>query len=202
MAARPISRRLGLASGTRATPSGNALRAAVLGANDGLVSNLCLVMGVAGADPGREVVILAGLAALLAGSLSMALGEWISVRSSTEAYERQRAELEDVPRVPGAPRQPEPQTHFDAWVAAVTSFLTFSVGAIIPLIPWFFAEGTTAVVLSAVFSGAALFAAGAIITRYTGRSILFSGTRMLLIGAAAAAVTYFLGKIIGISTGV
>ncbi len=71
--------------------TGNALRAAVLGANDGLVSNLCLVMGIAGADPGRDVIILGGVGGLLAGSLSMALGEWISVRSSHEAYMRQRA---------------------------------------------------------------------------------------------------------------
>lgn len=78
--------------------TGNALRAAVLGANDGLVSNLSLVMGIAGASPGRDVVILGGIAGLLAGSLSMALGEWISVRSSAEAFERQmeieRQELE------------------------------------------------------------------------------------------------------------
>ncbi len=81
--------------------SGNALRAAVLGVNDGLVSNLSLVMGVAGANPGRDVVFLAGLAGLLAGAFSMALGEWISVRSSTESFERQlaieRDELENLP---------------------------------------------------------------------------------------------------------
>src|SRR5690606_25252934 len=81
--------------------SGNALRAAVLGANDGLVSNLSLVMGVAGAGPSRDVVLLSGIAGWLAGALSMALGEWISVRSSTEAFERQiaieREELELMP---------------------------------------------------------------------------------------------------------
>lgn len=71
--------------GRHRAANGNALRAAVLGANDGLVSNLSLVMGVAGADPGRDLVVLSGVAGLLAGSLSMALGEWISVRSSTEA---------------------------------------------------------------------------------------------------------------------
>src|SRR5687768_16533626 len=61
---------------------GNALRAAVLGANDGLVSNFSLVMGVAGARAGNEPVVVAGVAGLLAGSLSMALGEWLSVESS------------------------------------------------------------------------------------------------------------------------
>jgi len=69
--------------------SGNAIRASVLGANDGLVSNLSLVMGVAGASTNNAVVAIAGVAGLLAGSISMALGEWISVRSSREAYERQ-----------------------------------------------------------------------------------------------------------------
>ena len=81
--------------------TGNALRAAVLGANDGLVSNLLLVVGVAGANPGRDVVLLAGLGGLIAGSISMALGEWISVRSSSEAFARQvaieREELELMP---------------------------------------------------------------------------------------------------------
>ncbi len=87
--------------GRHRSASGNALRAAVLGANDGLVSNLSLVMGVAGADPGREFVALAGIAGLLAGAISMALGEWISVLSSREAYDRQveieREELEMNP---------------------------------------------------------------------------------------------------------
>ncbi|MGB4863779.1 MAG: VIT1/CCC1 family protein, partial [Tepidiformaceae bacterium] len=87
--------------GRHRAASGNALRAAVLGANDGLVSNLLLVMGVAGAAPGRDFVLLAGLGGLLAGAISMALGEWISVRSSAEAFARQvaieREELEANP---------------------------------------------------------------------------------------------------------
>ena len=68
---------------------GNALRAAVLGGNDGLVSNFSLIMGIAGATSGQKEVLLAGLAGLLAGALSMALGEWISVKSSQELYENQ-----------------------------------------------------------------------------------------------------------------
>ncbi len=81
--------------------AGNALRAAVLGVNDGLVSSLSLVMGVAGADPGRSVVFLSGVAGLLAGSASMALGEWISVRSSAESFERQVAiEREELALMP------------------------------------------------------------------------------------------------------
>ena len=223
--------------------SGNALRAAVLGANDGLVSNLSLVMGVAGAGPAREVVLLSGIAGWLAGGLSMALGEWISVRSSTEAFERQiqieREELELMPeeeleeltliyRATGL-AEDEARTAAArilsnkdqaletlareelgmaadesgaAWVAALTSFLTFSVGAILPVIPWLFVAGLAGIVSSAIASGVGLFLTGAIITLYTGRSVLFSGSRMLAFGLAAAAITFTIGRIIGVSTGI
>lgn len=223
--------------------SGNALRAAVLGANDGLVSNLSLVMGVAGADPGRDVVLLSGVAGLLAGSLSMALGEWISVRSSTEALERQLAiekdELENMPEEEEAELtliyQAKGLTEADAratakriisdpeialatlareelgmsgeesgsaWVAAITSFLTFSVGAVLPVLPWLVLSGTTGIAVSAAASGAGLFLVGAAITLYTGKGVLFSGMRMLGFGLAAAAITFGIGKLIGVSTGV
>jgi VIT1/CCC1 family predicted Fe2+/Mn2+ transporter len=80
---------------------GNALRAAVLGANDGLVSNMSLVMGVAGADLAPHAILITGLAGLLAGACSMALGEWLSVNTARESAQRQIAteadELEQVP---------------------------------------------------------------------------------------------------------
>ncbi|HMM14074.1 MAG TPA: VIT1/CCC1 family protein [Parvibaculum sp.] len=80
---------------------GNSLRAAVLGANDGLVSNLSLVMGVAGAEASNASILLTGLAGLVAGACSMAMGEWLSVNSSRELYQKQIAteamELEEVP---------------------------------------------------------------------------------------------------------
>src|SRR5262249_12999219 len=80
---------------------GNALRAAVLGANDGLVSNLSLVMGVAGADLSEGAILITGLAGLLAGAASMALGEWLSVQSSRELYQRQIAiEAQELAAVP------------------------------------------------------------------------------------------------------
>ncbi|TAJ16823.1 MAG: rubrerythrin family protein, partial [Dehalococcoidia bacterium] len=89
----------------RALGGGNALRAAVLGANDGLVSNLALVAGFAGAGPGRGAILLAGIAGLLAGASSMALGEWISVTSSREAAEAQiEAEREELRLDPEAER--------------------------------------------------------------------------------------------------
>lgn len=87
--------------GRHRTAGGNSLRAAVLGASDGLLSNLSLVMGVAGADLSGKSILLTGIAGLLAGSCSMALGEWLSVQSSRELYDRQiqieRREVEEVP---------------------------------------------------------------------------------------------------------
>jgi VIT1/CCC1 family predicted Fe2+/Mn2+ transporter len=80
---------------------GNALRAAVLGANDGLVSNLSLVMAVAGAALAEKTIQLTGLAGLVAGACSMAMGEWLSVNSSRELYQKQidieKSELEHAP---------------------------------------------------------------------------------------------------------
>jgi VIT1/CCC1 family predicted Fe2+/Mn2+ transporter len=229
--------------GRHRASSGNALRAAVLGANDGLVSNFLLVMGIAGADPGKSFVLLAGIGGLLAGSISMALGEWISVRSSAEAFERQveieREELELMPeeeeeelfliyRAKGLPDDEarvmakrilsNHATALDtltreelgmsageagnAWVAAFTSFTTFSVGAVIPVLPWLFIGGTTGLAASAVLSGLGLFGTGAVTTLFTGRSVLFSGTRMAVFGMAGAIISYVVGRLIGAGTGV
>ena len=88
-----------------------------------------------------------------------------------------------------------------AWVAAATSFLLFSVGAIIPVLPYFFSEGSTAVVASIILSIIALFAIGAAITIITGRSAIRSGLRQVLFGVAAAAITFGVGRLIGTSLG-
>jgi VIT1/CCC1 family predicted Fe2+/Mn2+ transporter len=229
--------------GRHKTGGGNTLRAAVLGANDGLVSNLSLVMGVAGAAPASGVVLLAGLSGLMAGALSMALGEWISVQSSREALERQvgveREELETVPeeeraelaliyQAKGVPSEEaerlaariveNPRTALDTlvreelgldprelgspWRAAVSSFLLFVAGAIIPVLPFFFAAGWPAIVASAALSAVGLFAIGAAITLFTGRGFLASGLRQLWIGLAAALVTFGIGRLVGAATGI
>ncbi len=220
---------------------GNALRAAVLGGNDGLVSNFSLVMGIAGAAQGRSTVLLAGVAGLLAGALSMALGEWISVKSSQELHENQMAlekeELETDPE--GEEREltliymskgiPEDQAKalacdimkdkskaYDilvkeelgidvkelkgsAWEAAIYSFVLFSVGAIVPVLPFVFLDGQMAIVASSVASGLGLFIIGAAITLFTGRNMWFSGARQALFGLIAAAVTYGIGSLLGVS---
>jgi VIT1/CCC1 family predicted Fe2+/Mn2+ transporter len=230
--------------GRHRASGGNALRAAVLGANDGLVSNLALSMGVAGASGGGSAVLVAGLAGLLAGALSMALGEWLSVQSARELYAHQieveRQELADVPdeeeeelaliyqakgldetRARETARSiigsdigraldtlareelgidPE-ELGGSAWEAARTSFLLFSLGAIVPIAPFFVATGVAAVAASVVLSAAALMLVGGAITIVTGASALRSGGRQVLFGLLAAALTFGLGGLVGGAVG-
>jgi VIT1/CCC1 family predicted Fe2+/Mn2+ transporter len=226
--------------GRHRSTGGNALRAAVLGASDGVLSNTSLIMGVAGAATSGAPVIIAGLAGLLAGSFSMALGEWLSVQSARELFAHQIAveseELELVPQeeeeelaliyqskgVPEARAkelahhivQGEKATALDtlareelgidpqelggsAYVAAATSFLLFSAGAVVPLIPFLFLGGLTAIVVSLVAAGLALFAVGAAITIVTGQSAIKSGFRQVLFGLIAAAITFAVGRLLG-----
>ncbi|MFZ1909425.1 MAG: VIT1/CCC1 transporter family protein, partial [Burkholderiales bacterium] len=92
--------------GRHGAGGGNALRAAVLGVNDGLVSNMSLVMGVAGAEFTRQTVLVTGLAGLIAGACSMALGEWLSVQNSRELYRKQIAtEQDELAQVPDEEQQ-------------------------------------------------------------------------------------------------
>jgi len=83
--------------------------------------------------------------------------------------------------------------------AAVTSFLLFAVGAVIPVIPFFFTIGTKAILISTVLSGLGLFLIGASITLFTGKSVWYSGLRQVLFGLAAAAITFGIGRLIGVS---
>jgi len=220
---------------------GNALRAAVLGANDGLVSNLSLVMGVAGATMDNRGILIAGIAGLLAGAFSMALGEWLSVQSSRELYSRQiEIEAEEIQQSPEEEadelaliyesrgldeeqaRDMAKQILADkshaldtlareelgidpeelggsAWEAAIASFLLFALGAIVPVLSFTFMGGTGAIITSIVFSAIGLFLIGAATTLFTGRSVRFSGMRMVVFGLAAAAVTFGIGRLIGVS---
>jgi VIT1/CCC1 family predicted Fe2+/Mn2+ transporter len=222
---------------------GNALRAAVLGANDGLVSILSLVMGVAGANLPSHDVLIAGLAGLLAGAGSMALGEWLSVQSSRELYAHQiKIESEEIENAPEEEQEelsliyqskglPEAQAREmasrmmgdkdnildtlvreelgidpkalggSAWEAAITSFILFAVGAIFPIIAFFFLSGNRAVYASMGISALGLFLVGAMITLMTGKKVIYSGTRQVLVGLAAAILTYGVGKLIGVSIG-
>lgn len=221
--------------------SGNNLRAAVLGANDGLVSNFCLIMGVAGAGSANKAILLTGLAGLIAGACSMALGEWLSVTNARELANTQIAkEAEEIEQTPqaeehelaliyqakGLPKADarrvaaelmrDKKAALDTLAreelgidptelggnplsAAGTSFLLFSVGAICPVAPFIGLRGTTAVIGSVVTSAVALCAIGLLTSLFNGRNPWFSAARQVLFGCAAAAVTYGVGTLLGVS---
>jgi VIT1/CCC1 family predicted Fe2+/Mn2+ transporter len=232
---------LGRLEGRHRSVGGNALRAAVLGANDGLCSNLSLVMGVAGASIDSHGILVTGVAGLLAGACSMALGEWVSVTSSRELAQREirieSSELTEDPEGEGdelkliyeakglSPGEAETmvkhmladrasaidalareelgidpkQLGGSAWEAAASSFVLFAIGAVVPILPFVVARGSVAVASSVVISAVGLFAIGAAITLFTGAPVWRSGGRQLLLGLAAAGLTFGLGKLIGLA---
>jgi len=225
----------------RAGGRSGTLRAVIFGVSDGLVSNLALVMGVAGAaQENGSIILLTGIAGLLAGAFSMAAGEYISMQSQRELFERQialeRAEMEAMPdeeqaelatvfRAKGFTQaeadmiaarlfeQPDialdmlvreelgldPHELGSAWGAALGSFVSFAIGAAIPVIPFVFSNELPAVLVSLAVSLVALFIVGAGVSLLTGRGVLFSGFRQLGIGLGAALVTYLIGSLIGVS---
>jgi vacuolar iron transporter family protein len=218
------------------------IRAAVFGMNDGLVSNLSLVLGVAGAGAPPGTLVVTGFAGLLAGACSMAVGEYVSVASQRDLLQRQidleRRELAESPqeeagelalifRQKGLSAEQaadttrellkNPEAALDTLVreelgldpsdlgsplaAAASSFVTFALGASLPLLPLFFVGGRAAVVASASVAGVVLFAVGGLLGLVSGTSVLRSGTRMLVLAAAAAGVTFGLGRLVGASLG-
>src|SRR5690242_486225 len=224
----------------RGIAGGGNLRAAVFGINDGLVSNLSLILGVAGASSNAGFILLSGVAGLLAGAFSMAAGEYVSVRSQREMYEHQigleQAELGEYPaeeaeelaliyaargmnrvdahalaeRTIADPRLAldtlareelglNPENLGSPWGAALSSFFSFGAGALVPLLPFLFVRAEGALIAAMGLTAAALFGVGAMISLFTGRSAFRDGFRMLAIGAGAGAVTYFVGKLLGVS---
>jgi len=216
------------------------LRAGVFGVNDGLVSNTCLVLGVAGAAVAPNVILITGIAGLLAGAFSMAAGEFISMLSQKEMFEYQIAqEKDELERYPeeeaeelaliyaarGIPLKEardlashliaNPEKALDALTreelglnpdelgspvgAAISSFLTFSVGASLPLIPYLFGYAQQGILIASLISGTALFCVGAALSLFSGRSALLGGARMLAIGSAAAAATYYIGSLFDVA---
>ncbi|WP_345802458.1 VIT1/CCC1 family protein [Microbacterium sp. AZCO] len=236
----------GLAARGRRRLSGT-FRAAVFGANDGLVSNLALVMGIGATGVSAQFVLFSGVAGLLAGALSMGAGEFVSVRSQRELLEAtepngyadaalphldidanelalvyrtrgmpETEALERARRIVAASRTQEAQSTYtgpvevvdnhevvgSAWGAALSSFLFFASGAIIPVLPWIFGlSGVAAVVLALVLVGIALLSTGATVGLLSGGPPLRRALRQLGIGFGAAAVTYVLGLAFGVSMG-
>jgi vacuolar iron transporter family protein len=213
-------------------------RAAVLGVNDGLVTNTSLILGVAGASAAPDVVQLAGLASLIAGAGSMAIGEWVSMRAQVELLERLLAEEREAikadPERERAILQRTLRRHgFDddiclratdglfrdsdralrvyaravlgvnpdemgsPWRAAISSLVAFSLGAVAPLAPWFFAAGNAAIAASLAVAAVAALVIGGLLGQLTGGRWLRGALRQLLLVVAAAGVTFFVGKLFG-----
>ncbi len=222
------------------TGRSGSLRAAVFGVNDGLISNFSRVIGMAGADVGGQVVMLAGIAGLVSGAFSMAAGEYVSMRVQRELFEAainlerreiaeepvaEQHEVEVILRAQGVPPEDaariaprvmeDPELALDLMArqelgldpdelgspvgAATSSFASFAVGALIPLLPYVLFASGVALIVAVAASGLSLFGVGALASRLSGRPALFGGVRMLLIGAAAAAVTYGIGKLFGVT---
>jgi VIT1/CCC1 family predicted Fe2+/Mn2+ transporter len=218
--------------------SGGWLRAAVFGAMDGLVTNIALIAGVGGGGVAAHQIVLTGTAGLVAGAISMGLGEFTSVRAQNEQVaaevrkearellrfpEAEAAELARIWQARGVPpelalevatilgRNPEAAVRVHAqeelgvdpddvpspWTAAGSSFACFSLGALVPLLPYLL--GSSSLPLALAAGGVGLFVAGALIARFTGRPWWGSGARQLLLGAAAAGATFVIGHLIGIA---
>lgn len=219
---------------------GGAARATVFGISDGLVSNVGLILGVAGASATSESVQIAGLAGLVAGAISMAAGEYNSMRVQSELFEREiDIERQEIERNPGGEAvelarryqargvdpdlardlaadlmgKPEAALAFHTreeigvdidelgspMIAAVASLAAFSVGAVVPLLPWFFAEGSSAVIASMGLGLFAAIAVGLAISIFTGGAKLKAIARQVLFTAVPAAITYGIGTAIGAS---
>lgn len=219
---------------------GGAARAAVFGISDGLVTNVSLILGVAGAQPAPGYVRLAGLAGLLAGAFSMAAGEYVSMSAQRELFTRElqiesralkaepEEELQELAQVyqrrglshdaalnlaQMMMRTPElalethareelgvdPGSIGSPYPAAASSFVSFAVGAVVPLLPWFFLRGSPALVASLAAVAVAAVGIGLVLAQATGRSRLRSVLRQLLITMLAAGVTFLVGKLIGVN---
>ena len=226
--------------GLRRVGSSGALRAAVLGVNDGLVSNFSLVMGVSGGTDNPQIVLLAGVAGLLAGAFSMATGEYVSMRAQRDVYERaleiEARELEEEPEeekeelaliyqakgfspedaqdlaeLMMANPQIALETHAreelgltpsqlgSPWGAAFSSFGSFIMGALIPILPYLVGVGDPAVMLSIILSAGSLATVGALLAALSGKRMWWGGLRMLLAGSLAATVTFGIGTLVAVT---
>jgi VIT1/CCC1 family predicted Fe2+/Mn2+ transporter len=223
----------------RDVQGGNA-RAAVFGVSDGLVSNVALIIGIAGASTDGSLVRLAGMSGLLAGAISMAAGEWVSVRAQNELIDREleieRRSLAENPvaetrelaaiyrkrgiRPEHADRVAEdimsdpdialdvhareelgidPQGIGSPLGAAVASFWAFTVGAVLPLLPWFFSDGDGAAIASVVIGIIAAAVVGVLLALFTERSRVRTAMRQVLVAAGACTATYLIGSALGVS---
>jgi VIT1/CCC1 family predicted Fe2+/Mn2+ transporter len=226
--------------GWETAAAGGAFRAGVLGVNDGLVSNFGLVWGVAGGTSNPEIILLAGVAGLLAGAFSMAAGEYVSMRADRDLtefrIEKERREMEEFPqegqeelaliyRMKGLTKEEadllaarvmqnkevaletmvreemglDPHQLGSPWSAAISSFLAFSLGAVVPVLPYVFAVNNTAFLTSGALSSLALLLVGGFLAGISNKNPFWGGLRMLLIGMAAAGMTNTIGRLVGVT---
>jgi VIT1/CCC1 family predicted Fe2+/Mn2+ transporter len=213
-------------------------RASVFGACDGLVTNASLILGVAGADSASSLVRVTGVAGLIAGAVSMAFGEYVSMKAQSDLFAREldleRRELERNPHVEAVElaqiymargveadtarrmadeMMADPDRALEAHAreelgidpsslgspvrAALSSFAAFALGALVPLLPWLFATGTAAVVVSLAFALVAAASIGLLISRLTHRSSFYWTARVVLIVVVATSITFAVGHLIG-----
>jgi VIT1/CCC1 family predicted Fe2+/Mn2+ transporter len=218
--------------------SGGWFRAAIFGISDGLVTNVSLILGFAGANPGHSVIRLAGLAGLVAGGFSMGSGEYLSMRAQKELLEseieKERQALLDNPveeqqelrqlfidrgieeeladrlsvdlmRDPDLALRThtreelgvDPSATGSPWMAAISSFWAFVVGAFIPLLPWLWSTSGNQIYWSIALAGVGAAVVGGAIGWFTRRGIWRSAARQLVIAALASAVTFGVGRLVG-----
>lgn len=218
--------------------SGGWFRAAIFGISDGLVTNVSLILGFAGASPGHSVIRLAGLAGLVAGGFSMGSGEYLSMKAQKELLEseieKERKALIDNPEEEQQElrqifidrgieaelaerlsidlmRDPDlalrthtreelgidPSATGSPWMAAISSFWAFVVGAFIPLLPWLWSTSGNPIYWSIGFAAVGAVVVGGAIGWFTRRGILHSAARQLVIATLAAAVTFGVGRLVG-----
>jgi VIT1/CCC1 family predicted Fe2+/Mn2+ transporter len=218
--------------------AGGWLRPAVFGAMDGLVTNIALVAGVGAGAGNRQVIVLSGVAGLVAGAFSMALGEYASVQTQNDSIRAEaQAERDEIERNPvaeeaelvdmyvemGLSRETakrvasevhsdpdlavkvhvsqelgvDPDEQPSPVMAALSSFLCFAVGALLPLIPYLLGFNSLAAAL--LVGAVGLFVTGALATRFTTWRWWQGGLRQLCFGALAACATYIVGSFIGVT---
>jgi len=219
---------------------GGAARAAVFGISDGLVSNVALILGIAGASTDPTFVRVAGVSGLLAGAISMAAGEYVSLRAQAELVEREleierrsiaenpeaeTAELAAIYRERGLDPDhadqvaeglmADPEVALDVHareelgvnptqlgnpiVASASSFVSFALGAFVPLVPWLGGGGNNAVWASVILGLSVAALVGAVLARLTERSVVRTVARQLLVVGGACGATYLIGTALGTS---
>ena len=219
---------------------GGTARAAVFGVSDGLVSNVALILGIAGASTDGSLVRLAGVSGLLAGAISMAAGEWVSVRAQNELIEREleieRRSLAENPEAEtrelaaiyeargldaeqaeqvaaGVMADPavaldvhareelgvDPEGVGSPLLVAVSSFVAFAVGALVPLLPWFFADGSEATMASVGLGVGAAALVGWLVGSLTERGRARAALRQVVVAVVACAATFLIGSTLGVS---